>query len=106
MRKKKASTKASPNNYLPANNTTKLTFADTMHCRMARYLIDGWHTMPELMGEDKCGGNAYQYVSKLRRQGVLVVRVRQKGERYGKYKIIHAASSARVLNALDGVHHG
>lgn len=86
-----------------ANNTTKLIFADTMHRRMARYLVDGWYTMPELTGGDKCGANPYQYVRALRSRGIFVVSQKPQGERYGRYKIIHPLSRARVLNALDGV---
>ena len=85
------------------NSTTNLRFADTMHRRMASYLINGWCTMPELTGGDKCGGNPYQYVRALREQGVFVVSQKQKGERYGRYKIIHALSRAKVLSALGWV---
>lgn len=83
------------------DNTTKLRFNDTMHRRMARYLVDGWHTMPELTGGDKCGGNPYQYVRALRGQGIFVASQKPKGERYGRCKIIHAVSRARVLDALN-----
>ncbi len=97
----KALSKYNANNAI--NNTTNLRFNDTMHRRMARYLVDGWYTMPELTGGNKCGGNPYQYVRALRAQGVFVVSQKPKGERYGRYKIIHAASRAKVLNALNEV---
>lgn len=103
MDKKKADTQADHNNFSPHNNTTPLRFNDTMHRRMASYLINGWYTMPELTGGDKCGANPYQYIRAIRGQGVFVVSQKPKGERYGRYKIIHALSRARVINALDGV---
>lgn len=97
----KALSKYNANN--AANNTTNLRFNDTMHRRMTRYLLDGWCNMPELMGGDKCGGNPYQYVRALRGQGVFVARQKPQGERYGRYRIIHAASRAKALKALEQV---
>lgn len=102
LKQGKATQKSSPNNS-PDHDTTKLIFADTMHRRMAAYLVSGWHTMPSLVGADKCGGNPYQYVRTLRHQGVIITRIKQQGERYGKCKITHAESRARVLAALDEV---
>ena len=97
----KALSKYNANN--ATNNTTPLRFSDTMHRRMASYLINGWYTMPELTGGDKCGANPYQYIRAIRGRGVFVVSQKPQGERYGRYRIIHAVSRARVLNALDRI---